>query len=99
MQMNQEQKTIHSKLKVKVEELISAYEKLKEENLKLKEHLTNLEDILQEREIAYMDLDKKYNQQQLAKAFAASSEDAHDAKIKVNRIVREIDQCIALLNR
>jgi hypothetical protein len=97
--MNVEQHSIHSSLKIKIQELMSAYDKLKEENLKLGKQKANLEDILQEREIAYLELDKKYNQQQLVKAFAASSEDAHDAKIKVNRIVREIDQCIALLNR
>lgn len=97
--MNQEQNLIHNKLKAKIEELISAYEKLKEENLKLSEQKATLETILNERELAYLDLDKKYNQQQLAKAFAASSEDTHDAKMKINGIVREIDQCIALLNR
>ena len=97
--MNEEQNLIHNKLKAKIEELISAYEKLKEENLKLSEQKATLETILNERELAYLDLDKKYNQQQLAKAFAASSEDTHDAKMKINGIVREIDQCIALLNR
>lgn len=97
--MNIEQNSIQTKLKAKVEELISAYEKLKEENLKLSEQKATLESILNERELAYLELDKKYNQQQLVKAFAASSEDAHDAKNKINGIVREIDQCIALLNR
>lgn len=97
--MNEEQNLIHNKLKAKIEELISAYEKLKEENLKLLEQKATLETILNERELAYLDLDKKYNQQQLAKAFAASNEDTHDAKMKINGIVREIDQCIALLNR
>lgn len=97
--MNVNQKSIHNNLKAKIEELISAYEKLKEENLKLSEQKATLETILNERELAYLDLDKKYNQQQLAKAFVASSEDSHDAKIKINGIVREIDQCIALLNR
>ena len=94
-----EQNNIHTSIKQKVQELISAYEGLKEENLKLSEQNATLENILQKRELAYLELDQKYNQQQLAKAFATSSEDAHDAKIKVNRIVREIDQCIALLNR
>ena len=97
--MSVEQKSIHTNLKVKIKELISAYEKLRDENLKLSEQKANLENILQERELAYLELDKKCNQHQLAKAFVASSEDAHDAKIRVNRIVREIDQCIALLNR
>ncbi|MDX9848417.1 MAG: hypothetical protein RBT74_15655 [Tenuifilaceae bacterium] len=97
--MSVEQNTIHTGLKAKIKELISAYEKLKEENLKLSEQKATLENVLQERELAFLELDRKYNQQQLAKAFVASSEDAHDAKIKVNRIVREIDQCIALLNR
>ncbi len=97
--MSVEQNTIHTSLKAKIKELISAYEKLKEENLKLSEQKATLENVLQERELAFLELDRKYNQQQLAKAFAASSEDTHDAKIKVNRIVREIDQCIALLNR
>jgi hypothetical protein len=97
--MTQEQKSIHIRLKAKIEELVFAYEKLKEENLKLSSQKANLENVLQERELAYLELDRKYNQQQLAKAFAASSDDSHDAKIKVNRIVREIDHCIALLNR
>ncbi|HZJ73974.1 MAG TPA: hypothetical protein VFC87_04155 [Perlabentimonas sp.] len=93
------QNTIHTSIKQKVQELISAYEKLRDENLKLSEQKAKLEDILQERELAYLDLDKKHNQQLLAKAFVTSSEDAHDAKNKVDTIVREIDQCIALLNR
>ncbi|HPF94135.1 MAG TPA: hypothetical protein PLV65_09360 [Tenuifilaceae bacterium] len=97
--MSIEQKSIHTRLKSKIEELISAYEKLKEENSKLKEQMETLQNVMQEREIAYIELDKKYNQQQLARAFVTSSDDTHDAKVKVDLIVREIDQCIALLNR
>ena len=93
------QNTIHTSIKQKVKELISAYERLSEENLKLSEQKANVESILQKRELAYLELDQKYNQLQLAKVFTTSSEDAHEAKAKVNTIVREIDQCIALLNR
>jgi site-specific DNA-adenine methylase len=97
--MNTEQTSIHTILKVKIEELMAAYDKLREENQKLLDQKAMLENVLQERELAYLELDKKYNQHQLAKAFVASSGDMHDAKIKINRIVREIDDCIALLNR
>ena len=41
----------------------------------------------------------KYNNLKLAKKLDASFENTHDAKLKVNRIVREIDKCIALLNK
>ncbi len=97
--MSVEQNSIHNSLKAKIQELISAYESLKQENIKLAEQKAKLEDVLQERELAYLELDKKFNQQQIAKAFAATSDDSHDAKVKVDSIVREIDNCIALLNR
>jgi len=45
------------------------------------------------------ELKLKYNNTELAKAITDSSGNNHDAKIKVNRIVREIDKCIALLNK
>ena len=35
----------------------------------------------------------------MTKAFIDAAGSNHDAKIKVNRIVREIDKCIALLNK
>ena len=44
-------------------------------------------------------MNNKYNKLKLAKRLLASSGDSHDAKIKINRIVREIDKCVALLNR
>ena len=43
---------------------------------------------------------KEQNTQQLANTFlAASGNDPQEAKNKINKIVREIDNCIALLNR
>ena len=98
--MNKEQETIQNRLRTKIETLVSAHQQLLDENATLKEHSTGLKQQLQEKEEAYIELEQKYNQQQLAKAFVASSEEhAHDAKIRVNRIVREIDHCIALLNK
>lgn len=42
---------------------------------------------------------KKYESLKLAKVIASSSTESHDAKIKLNRIVREVDKCISLLNK
>ncbi|HNV82088.1 MAG: hypothetical protein WBI34_00035 [Tenuifilaceae bacterium] len=97
--MQVEQEYILKKFRTNIELLISAYETLKKENESLLAKQENLENLLKEKEQLLGEIEGKYNQQQLAKAVLASSGDNHDAKIKVNRIVREIDQCIALLNR
>jgi hypothetical protein len=41
----------------------------------------------------------QYNNLKIAKSLDISIASSHDAKLKVNRIVREIDKCIALLNK
>ncbi len=74
------------------EELKAKYNHLNEEKIEL---LGNVE--LKNKEIE--DLKQKYETLKLAKTIAASSTDSHEAKLKVNRIVREIDKCIALLNK
>ena len=45
------------------------------------------------------DLKEKYNTLKFSKTVEATSGDVHFAKIRINQIVREIDKCIALLNR
>ena len=44
------------------------------------------------------ELEKKLEKLQLIKAFGASSVDVKEAKQKINKIVREIDKCISMLN-
>lgn len=97
--MDVEQKSINIRLRAKIQELMSAYDTLQKEHNLLKEQMQVLENVMQEREIAYIELDRKFNQQQLAKALVDSSGDNHAAKVKVDKMVREIENCIALLNR
>lgn len=80
--------------------MISRYEEqkkqnnaLREKNLELTERVAQLENTIEE-------LNKKYENLKIAKVLSSiPGEDVHDTKIQVNRIVREIDKCIALLNR
>ena len=90
---------IINKLRNNIKSIISLYEEQKEKNREfvsknkeLTHKITNLEDKIKDNEL-------KYNNLKLAKAIASTDDSNHDAKIKVNRIVREIDKCIALLNR
>jgi hypothetical protein len=79
--------------------MISVIEKLKAENLSLKNELEQASNYLKNKELDCHDLHVKYENLKLAKVIQLSGGDLHDAKIKVNRIVREIDKCISLLNR
>lgn len=86
-------------LRNNIKKIISFYEAQKVKNTDLlirnEELSKNLMILKQENE----ELKSKYNNADLAKAITDPSGNNHDAKIKVNRIVREIDKCIALLNK
>jgi hypothetical protein len=86
-------------LKLKVKRIVELYEKEKEKNGFLAKEKQELIDSYRIAEIKLKDLNIKYNKLKLAKIIVASSNDMHDAKLKVNRMLREIDRCIALLNR
>jgi len=83
----------------KITELKEQYNRTLTENKKLKNELINLTKQLDDKENENEDLINNYESLKMAKTIAASSGDAHDAKIKINRLVREIDKCISLLNR
>lgn len=90
---------IVSSLKDKIAKIISMYEIAKVENIKTKDEVIFLKGELHKKDIAYNNLNRRYENLKLAKTVLASDEDPHEAKIKVNRIVREIDKCLALLNK
>jgi hypothetical protein len=97
--MNAEQQKIFDSLREKIKKIISVYESEKEENNKLISEKEELVTKLIEREEEYKSLLKKYELLKLAKSFAGGDGGAHDAKIKINRMVREIDKCIALASK
>lgn len=97
--MTPEQEKSVSILKNHINVLISLFENAKEENAALREKEKELANVIQEKDAELAELQQKYNTLKMAKTIAAANEGAHEAKIKINRIVREIDKCIALLNR
>ena len=90
---------ITSSIRNKISTLITSYEQQKTKNreleIKNKELLNKV--VFLEKKLT--ETEEKYNNIKLAKTIVAVEDNAHDAKIKMNRIVREIDNCIALLNR
>lgn len=90
---------IIAELRKNLKQIISLYQKKKEENRQLKEENANLKKTVLTLKNETDSYSEKYDTLQLAKTFTEASGSKHDAKIKVNRIVREIDKCIALLNK
>jgi hypothetical protein len=86
-------------LRINLKKIIGLYESEKELNKVLKRQnellLKEISLLKKENE----ELKIQYNKIDLANVFVNASGTTHDAKIKVNRIVREIDKCIALLNK
>ncbi len=96
MDSNQDQLVI--RLKEKIDNIVTLLEKSEEERLRLQKEKVRLSEQVKLKTTALEELERRYKNLKLAKAILDSSGNAHDARIKVNRIVREIDKCIALLN-
>jgi hypothetical protein len=58
-----------------------------------------MKSIIQEREINIKELENKYERVKLSGALLGEGDNALEAKKKIMELVREIDRCVALLNR
>ena len=83
----------------KLDELLKRYNNLKAEVTDLKNGNEVLKTTLQERDVKIRELEIKYERVKLSGALLGEGENAFEAKKKITELVREIDRCVALLNR
>jgi len=83
----------------KIDELVNNFSSLREENRDLKSRNEALKSKLQNREEELKELEKKYDRLKLSGALLGEGENASEAKRRINELMREIDKCIALLDR
>jgi len=86
-------------LNKKLDELLIRYNNLKSEYADLKAANEALKNKLPEREARIKELEIKYERTKLAGALLGEGENGTEAKRKITDLVREIDKCVALLNR
>lgn len=72
---------------------------LNEENGQLKQQVQDLERKLKSETSRVQSVQSEYDRIKLAKSLVSSSSDKAEMKFRVNELVKEIDRCIALLNR
>jgi flagellar biosynthesis/type III secretory pathway chaperone len=97
--MSVEQAEILEGIRSKIQSVKVRLKEQQDQNLELKEQNEKLQQIVQQKESQINELEKRNQKLTLVKSIMADSEDANDARVRINRIVREIDKCIALLNR
>ena len=88
-----------NKLEAKIFRLVERYRTQKNENETFNAKIKELNELLEEKTNSFSILEMQFNKLKIAKTLEASSEDVHETKLRINQIVREIDKCIALLNR
>ena len=83
----------------KLNDLLNRYHDLGKENRELRNENEKLKAHLQEDREKVKELETKYDRVKLSGALLGGGENAIEAKRKINELVREIDRCVALINR
>ncbi len=96
--MANDYKEIIQSINNKADKFVSEYSKLKDVNKKLIEEKEYLQNKLEEQQEYHDNLLSKYENLKSGKIVDLSQNDIKLTKSKINRLVKEIDSCIALLN-
>lgn len=97
--MDEDYKDIIIKLNDNIQNLMASYSTIKENNIILSNEVNKLNSELNIYKEKLEEIENKYNNLRLARSIADGDSDDKDVKLKLNRIIREIDNCIALLNK
>ena len=97
--MSAEQTEIFEGIRQKIQSVKARLKMQQEENFRLKKQFEELQKSVQQKQLLIEELEQKNQKLALVKGIMADGEGSQDARIQINRIVREIDKCIALLNR
>ena len=92
-------KTIINNIELKVGKLIAKYDQVNAEKLDLQRNNITLKARLQEKESQIVALQDKVKLMNISKSVDTSKEEVKSTRLKINEYVREIDKCIALLNK
>ena len=84
-------------LEVRIKQVLLLCDTLKEENIRLKTEVSTRQIQLDSAVEDLTQLKKKYDSLKTARTITAASVDVETAKVKLSRLVREVDKCINLL--
>ena len=88
-----------SNIEKKLSNLLSSYENLKDKNLKLMDENNKLISKVEDNSQIINSLNDKIKIMSISKSVDVSKNDIKQTKLKINEYIREIDKCIAQINR
>ena len=86
-------------LEFKINQLINSHKAVVSESNKLMEKNNELSKLVSQQQSEIAQLNEKVKMVKLAKSIEGSGEDTSKLKLKINEVVREVDKCIAMLNK
>lgn len=96
--MTEEEKKLLNTFETKLRHLIYLHDELKRENAGLKKQL-DMEKLKNEKvQAQYDELEVNYTNLKTAAAISLNGSDVKETKLRLSKLVREVDKCIALLN-
>ena len=96
--MTEEDQLLLAEMKAQTQQLFNAFMSLEIEKKALENELENLKSQVYNLEQSKLESERKIEQLKVANQLLSANGD-NAAKQKINFLVREIDKCIALLNR
>jgi len=86
-------------LRNKVEKLVNLHEKLMQEYQQLKTRQEQLKSQIHSQQQQISELEEKNRVIRLGQMVSGSDQNTREIKLKINEYIREIDRCLALINR
>ena len=96
--MTEEEKKLLNSFETQLRHLIYLHDELKRENAELKKLLENEKLKNEKAQAQYDELEVSYTNLKTATAISLNGSDVKETKLRLSKLVREVDKCIALLN-
>ena len=97
--MTEEEQNLLNNLKVNLKQFFKEFDNIENEKKVLENNLLDLKNEIELLKKEKSELGKKNEQLRLATHILSGVDENREAKQKINKLVREIDKCIALLNK
>ena len=96
--MTDEEKELLKTFEARLRHLVYLHDGLRRENASLRQLLDDCRAARDEAEDRYRALEKRYTDLKTATTISLNGSDVKETKLRLSKLVREVDKCIALLN-